>query len=88
MRVRIMERNGKNLGNKIKSMEQCKNTDEEDKFIVKEKLNDMGKHFTNDDDHYANQHSIGCEDSFRGLTVKDWAIDDHDSANLHPHNKI
>ena len=36
-------------------MEQCKNVDEEDKFIVKEMLKDTNKYFNNEDDHHANQ---------------------------------
>ena len=48
----------------------------------------MSKYFNSDGDYYANQQLIGYKNLLRGVTVKDWVIDNYNSANFHPHNKV
>ena len=50
--------------------------------------NDVNKFFNNSDDYHTNKKLIGCRDLFRGVTVKEWAIGNHNISKLHVHNKV
>ena len=43
-------------------------------MIMQEMLCDTNKHFNNDNNFHANQQLIGCEDLFRRVAVKEWAM--------------
>ena len=51
-------------------------------------LKDVNKYFNNEDDCHTNQQLIGYKDLFRCVIVKDWVIDNCNSANFYPHNKV
>ena len=59
VRIITVERNGKRSRKENKSIRQNKKVDEEEKLIFKEILNEMNKHFNNDDDYHTNQQLIG-----------------------------
>ena len=69
-------------------MEECKKADEEEKFIVKKMLKYMNNYFNNEDDHCPNQQLIGCKDMFRSAIKKDWVMENSDSVNFLPHDKV
>ena len=51
-------------------------------------LKDVNKHFNSGDDYCTNQQLIGCNDMFVGTIVKDWVIDNRNSINIHPCDKV
>ena len=72
----------------LKGVEQCKHAGANEKKIVEEMMKDAIKHFNDDEDHHANQQTIGCEDMFRGLIVKEWIVGNEHCVNFHIFNKI
>ena len=51
-------------------------------------LNDVSKYFNKNNNHYTNQQLIGCKDLFRGLIVKECAIENQSRIIFHQHNKV
>ena len=51
-------------------------------------LKDINKCFNDDNDYYANQQLIGCNDTFRGVVVKEWVMGNNNSINFHACSKV
>ena len=51
-------------------------------------LKDLDKYFNNEDDYCTNRQLIGYEYLFRGVIVKYWVMENCNSVNFHPHNKV
>ena len=52
---------GEKFSNEIKSIEQWKNSNEEDRGFVKEMVNDMNIFFNNCNNYHKNKQLIGTE---------------------------
>ena len=61
----------KGLETKLKKMKQHEYVDDEERDIVKEMLNNVNKHFDNNNNYCTNQKFIGHRDLFRGVIVKE-----------------
>ena len=51
-------------------------------------LRDINNHFNDDDNYYAYQQIIPCDDMFRGVIVKEWIVGNAYDVNFHNYNKI
>ena len=51
-------------------------------------VNDMNKFFNNSNDYCTNHQLIGHRDLFRGVTVKEWVMGNHNVSKFHACNKV